>query len=384
MSKIKVNITEHRNFTIEAFGLKNMDVEYNFFYDETNNIRKFRFKPEGGLNIPMKQISKNFVLGGIVYKKKTTSFDFEKLKNDLKLDKTTDEIKLKHIAKGDFLDCLKSEKLNILLDWLLQNDLYIHFSSLNILYWSIVDIIDSVVGNDPDFRFENLNYFKTVFYEVVQVDLENFLKILHKYKYPNIQRHQANKFIKDIKSYILKNKDDVINNIKGINEHSIFVLADILRNSTNKELVFIENNKDYELIDRMAEFYMRPLGLFKNSEHIFDEEVKVIDYFNKFEFCDGDNILDHFDFEESHNNVFIQMSDVVVGLLGKYFEFINILNFRDIKNVKNTLSTIQDKNFTKLFMLLKKSELNSRAFIHYTTALTNIEKERLLSLEFIK
>ena len=126
-----------------------------------------------------------------------------------------------------------------------------------------------------------MNYFKTVLYELAKVDLENFLKILHKYKYPNIQKNKVNKFLIKIKSYILKHKDEVIRNIKEIDEYSILILADILRNAQNEELVFIQNNQNYELIDGLAEFYMRPLGLFKNSEHIFDEEVNIIDYFNE-------------------------------------------------------------------------------------------------------
>ena len=87
MKKMKFNLTENRDMTIKVFELENMDEEYKFFYDETNNIRKFRFKKEGGLNIPIEQITKNFVLGGVVYKKGCNSFDFEKLKSNLQLDK---------------------------------------------------------------------------------------------------------------------------------------------------------------------------------------------------------------------------------------------------------------------------------------------------------
>jgi hypothetical protein len=294
------------------------------------------------------------------------------------------EFKLKHIAKGNLLDCLKSKKLLTFFDWLLVNDLNIHFSSLNILYWSIVDIIDSCIEYYPNFRYKDLNYFKTVFYELAKVDLENFLKILHKYKYPNINQNKVNKFIIDIKSYILKHQHIVIRDIEVINHYSILVLADIFKNAQKKELIFIQNNKDYELIDRFAEFYMRPIGLFKYSKHIFDEELNIIYYFNKFEFYDGNQILNNFKFEKSHNNLLIQISDVVVGILGKYNEFINELEFNDIVKVKTKLDNIQKENFTKLFELCRNAELNSKSFVHYITALTNIEKERLLSQEFIQ
>lgn len=385
--KINYNITDidnYRDVIIKAFELKNTNEEYKFFYDETNNIRKFRFKEEGGLNIPIEQITKNFVLGGVVHKKNIDSFDFEKLKNDLFLDKSSNEIKFKHIAKGDLFDCLKSKKLQTIFDWILANDLNIHFFSLNILYWSIVDIIDSCIKYYPNFIYDDLNYFKAVFYELAKADLENFLKILHRYKYPNIQKNKVNKFLIEIKSYIFKHKGEVIRNIKEIDEYSVLVLAYILRNAQNKELVFIQNNEDYMLVDRFAEFYMNPLGLFKKSEHIFDEELEVIDYFNKFEFYDGDQVLNNFKFEKSHTHLLIQLSDVVVGILGKYNEFINDLKFDDIAKIKNNLNDLQKENFTKLFELCKNAELTSKAFVYYITALTNIEKERLLSLEFIQ
>lgn len=417
--KTKYNITENRDLIIEAFELENMNEEYKFFYDETNNIRKFRFKEEGGLNIPIEQITKNFVLGGIVHKKDSFIFNlhnfnkfieslyideyikfkkkFEKIKwnnteiilsiNDYNYqfrEFKKPEFKFKHIAKGDFFDCLKSKKLQIIFDWILANDLNIHFSSLNILYWSIVDIIESATGNYPNFRYEDLNYFKTVFYELAKVDLESFLKILHKYKYPNIQKNKVNKFLIDIKSYIFKHKDEVIRNIKEIDEYSILVLADILRNSNNSELVFIQNNDNHMLIDRFAIFYMRSLGLFTSSEHIFDEEEEIVEYFNTFEFFDGDVGINHFSFNNSHDHILIQISDVVVGILGKYNEFINELKFDDIAKVKNNLNDLQKENFTKLFELCKNAELTSKAFVHDITALTNIEKERLLSLEFTK
>src|SRR5689334_18368316 len=82
------------------------DSSFTFYHDETNNIRKFYIK-EYGFN---HSFTANFVLGGIVHE--GISPDIKPLFDKLNLQKTIKEVKLKHIAKGEFLDCLKSEKLN--------------------------------------------------------------------------------------------------------------------------------------------------------------------------------------------------------------------------------------------------------------------------------
>ena len=48
-----------------------------------------------------------------------------------------------------------------------------------------------------------------------------------------------------------------------------------------KELPFITGFRDNELIDDFLVFYLRPLYLFKNSKHIFDEEHKIEELLKK-------------------------------------------------------------------------------------------------------
>ena len=387
--KIKMDITKNRELEIEFMQLENTDNKYTFFYDETNNIRKLFLKEDGTVNIQLKELNQNFLLGGVCYEESTTltSISFEKLKQDLYLDKKIIEenleIKFKHIAKGDFLKCLKSKKLKTFLKWILSNDLYIHYSSLDIFYWSIVDIIESSVEHYEQFRYEDLNYFKMIFYEVTKVNIEDFLKILTKYNYPNILRNKNKKFINEIIKYIDKYKNEVINDIEVVNEHSYLILIDILRNAKTNELVFIENNTPLELIDKFGEFYQRPLGLFINSKHIFDIEEEVINHFNTFEFCNGNIPLKNYVFEDSKNNFLIQVSDIIAGFLGKYMTFINELKFSEIDTIQDNLNSLQADNITLLFKLFAQSELKSKAFVHHVVPLSAIEKGRLLAQKFI-
>jgi len=386
---MKINLTENKKNVINHMEYENIDNKYTFFYDETNNIRKLFLKENGKVNIQLKELNQNFLLGGICYEDTTTliSVDFEKLKSDLYLDKKIIEdnleIKFKHIAKGDFLKCLKSKKLKTFLEWIISNNLYIHYSSLDIFYWSIVDIIESSVEYYPYFQYEDLNYFKKLLYEIAKVDLENFLNILFKYDYPNIKTKKNKKFLNEIIKYIDKHKKYLIESEKITNDVEIFTLIDILRSAKNKELVFIENNISLELIDEFGSFYQRPLGLFKNSKHIFDIEEEVINHFNQFEFYDGETIIDNYIFKDSKDDFLIQVSDITVGFLGKYMTFINELKFSEINKVKDNLNSLQKDNMTLLFKLLIQSKLKTKAFVHHIAPLTEIEKDRLLTQEFI-
>ena len=125
-------ISKNRRKTKMQEPTADFDSYFTFYYDETNNIRKFHVREKEG-NIDFNySFNSNFVLGGLVYE--GTQPDIKPLFDRLNLQKNITDVKLNHIAKGEFLDCLKSEKLNIFLKCLLDNDLYINYSSINILY----------------------------------------------------------------------------------------------------------------------------------------------------------------------------------------------------------------------------------------------------------
>ncbi len=101
------DISEEREMTKKIAPSADFDISFNFYYDETNNIRKFYVK-EANFN---SCFTANFVLGGMVYE--GTSPNVNSLISKLNLQKTVKELKFKHIATGKFLNCLNSEKLNI-------------------------------------------------------------------------------------------------------------------------------------------------------------------------------------------------------------------------------------------------------------------------------
>lgn len=127
---------------LNMFGkqpLYGLDEEYAFFYDETNNIRKFWIRDDGFNEHP-----KNFVLGGIVHKKSEPLSELDELIKSLCIQKSAKEIKFNQLATGGYLRVLNSKKIKTLLEWLITKGVFIHYTNFNILYWSLVDIIDSL------------------------------------------------------------------------------------------------------------------------------------------------------------------------------------------------------------------------------------------------
>lgn len=136
-----IDIDEIREAHKELHGLSKADSAYTFYHDETNNIKKLCLDAHG-LNIVEPAV---FVLGGIVHDGAPRPLDIQPLRNAMRIQKSTDEIKLKHVAKGDFLDLLKSDNLTTFLKWVSESGLVIQYHALDPLYWSLVDIIDSIL-----------------------------------------------------------------------------------------------------------------------------------------------------------------------------------------------------------------------------------------------
>jgi hypothetical protein len=375
MKKMKFDISENRDLEIQLHNFKNIDTEYIFYYDETNNLRKFWFKNENKFNIPISDLSKNFVLGGVSHLKSKINLDIDRLKRDLKLPNTSEEIKLKYIAKGDFLSSLESKKLEIFLDWLVSNDLFLHYSNLNILYWSAIDILESMI---PQELFQIHMELKTILYEFIKIDLNSFIEILYKYEYPNIDREKANDFLDEILKYMINHKMKFILKYPAIDNNLVKLVYQIIEKAKNTELTFIMDEKSHILIDDLFIFYKRPFGIFKNSHHIFDEESSIEDIFERWEFIENEEKWENFEFQNSKNNDLIQISDVIIGLVGKLFTYINDTDFNELTNIKENLSIRQVKNFTTLAKLFEKSDNQSTALIHSIQSL--IERDKLVLL----
>ena len=372
MKKQTFDTTKIRELNILLYGLKEVDKKFTFYYDETNNIRKFYLKEESfnttsGLN---------FIVGGVLHEGEISNSDIGKLKEQIKLQKSAKEIKLKNIAKGDFINCLKDEKLNLFFKWLLDSDLYVHYSNLNILYYSLVDLIDSSINFEkfPKLGRWHIDFMKNDFYRVAKMEEDILIKIFYEFEYPNIKKERALEFINIL--------IDILSPYESVDELHFGIASFIqLLKQTKKtgDLPFVMNEEDFILLKDFSTFYMAPIYMFKNSEHIFDREDGIEEEINKYEIINNGRIIDNFRFVDSTEVALIQISDVFIGILGKFTTYINTNSITDIDKSISNMDSMQIENLKLLYKIIEKSEVKNKAFLFAVESLEERKKWALIA-----
>jgi len=346
------------------------DSEFSFYHDETNNIKKFYVK-EDDFNY---SFHSNFVLGGVLFENNKPNVD--DLFPLLKLQKSANELKFNHIAKGEFLDCLKSQKLNIFLDYLLKSPLYVHYTTLNILYYSIVDIVDSAIINSEvsmKLGFPFVNKLKNDLYKLFKLEIDNVIELFHAFEYPNVKKDMIESFINNLTGLFVKYENDVEFHF------GLTSLKQILRESKKQNsLPFIEDEEDFILLKDLSQFYLYPIYTFKNSKHIFDRETSIEEIINQFNITNNGQTINSYRFEDSKNDKLIQVSDVFIGLVGKYSRFINITSIDEIKNMIPKLNPLQLSNLDLYLDIISKSDKKNKAFLHNVDCYEEMSKSTLI------
>ena len=337
---------ELRSNIILVNNLYNMDIECTFYYDETNNIRKFHII-EDGFNVVDPG---NFVLGGVLHTGLKHNLNTDNLLKDLKLQRNTKELKLKYVAKGDFERILSSEKLGIIFNWLNDNNLYVHYFNLNIIYWSLADIVDSVLSETAQELIPYSMILKSDLYKVLTQDRDLFVLTVRKYGYPNIK----NEYVHEFSVWLLNFVHDHINVLS--NERAFLLNLFFEKMVHQTVLPFLTGEEDNVLINNFSSFYIRTIYLFNNSSHVFDKEDSVISKLGGLNLMIQGKQLNNFRFENSENEIFVQLSDVIVGFLGKYFTFIRQNSYSKLVQIKSSLNPHQINNLSLLKQLIDRSD----------------------------
>ena len=358
-----------------------------FYYDETNNQRKLSLK-KNFLNL----CDKNFILGGVVRFEKIFKGDFDVLKAELfknGLQQNINELKLKYLSqKKDFLKFIDDKRVKIFLRWLIKTNLYIHFLNLNHLYYSIVDIIDEIYQTGT---LEENREIKSFFYKLVRENIQDFYHIFLKYNYPNLKKENCYSFFDELIDILNKKFPED----KKTKEFISFFKSGI----KNNEFILLTDNEDDTLIDDYEHFYTDPILIFEDSKFIFNNEETIcnkienrkiilrknledisLDKNQKFKLENYKRILDKADisFQDSKNNKFIQISDCVVGILGKFFEYINITSLDEIKKT----DYLNIEGIALLIELLDKSVNYSELLLKNIQADLEVEKLFFLRIKF--
>ncbi|SCW96509.1 MULTISPECIES: DUF3800 domain-containing protein [unclassified Pseudomonas] len=335
------------------------DRELKLYYDETNNVRKLLLT-ENGFNVSKYD---NFVLGGVVVDEGVDFGDLEDLRGILKIQKSAPEIKFDLVARGEFEKVLDSRKLGDFLYWLISKDIKIHYTNMNILNWCILDIVESIVA-DESFRkyFSVHRELKNELYRMVARDVPAFLSILKAFNYPDVNRGATSDFLKAVRGFVLKHLPIEHNQV-------VAMLAELLLEAQSlSELTFIVDETPGQLIRGFQDIFLNRVARFRNSTHVFDEEPTIQKAIEGIRVKDRNKDV-AFSFADSKVVPGIQLSDVVVGFLGKYFTFIERTSAGTLIKKKASLTQTQRENLNSFRQLVEKTDKFSNALLHRITTM---------------
>lgn len=337
-----------------------MSVPYYMYFDETQNWKSI--KKEGNpkilrtLNIP--NIQEHFVFGGIATKDYEEPITLDELLNIFRMSPANKEVKATDVIKNDFLSSLKSKQLHCLLQYIRNRKWFLHFSVTNLLYYSIDEIMMGLVMNSKYGKlvFSDESYLiRDEFYRIFANDLEWNVKQLISFDYPAVKNENLSAFRTFVTGMVVKyiGRTNAMNNITKI-------ILEVLKDSEDKkrDVVFVEDEKKGILIHDFLQFFTTRICMLAYSHLALDEEADVETHLKQKSICVHGRKLDNFQFMNSKSNTYIQISDLIVSLISRYFNFLD-RRWEDVQKDLDGLKYLDKKNLYLLNNLLIYSEHES-------------------------
>lgn len=373
---VRINVEDQKDTVWKLNGIKPFNEEMTFYYDESGNCRKF-YLTDNGFNDP-EAIKGDFVLAGIAHNGKSYEIDLVSLHEALEYKEGQKELKFKHLYhnSADFVSFMGSKRATEFLEWLDKSGLYIHYSALNNLFYSLVDIVDSLWETHPIciMYFWNI---KNALYDFTIEHQDEVIDILIRHTYPDVKDTVS--FCYELCDLISKYNDDSIYNPGFFLE----LFRQMLKAAGKMgKLPFIQDNEPNMLIKEYYLFYLERCEIFSKSLHIFDEEKTVEKKLSNIQLYEHGKILNHYKFVKSHENIFVQISDMIAGLLRRLFIFLDEKSIGEIKSLAEKLNENQINNFNILWRLISRSDEKSPLLIKNANTPKNIQ-ERMMKLQIL-
>lgn len=372
---IRINVEDQKKAILDLNGIPPFEEDMTFYYDESGNCRKFSLTETGFNNIDA--LKGDFVLAGVAHEGGSFDIDVPLLYAALDYKEGQKELKFKHLFHNseDFQSFMGSKRATGFLEWLSKSGLYIHYSALNNLY-SLVDIVDSLWETHPQCMMYMWD-IKNALYDFVIEHQDAVIDIFIRHTYPDVK--DASAFCDELCSLIWECNDD--------SEYNPGFFLELLRQMLKTagklgELIFVQDNEPFILIQEYYLFYTERCVIFSKSNHIFDEELTVQKQMSNFELYENGIQLNNWQFVKSHENIYVQVSDLIAGLLRKLFLFLDDNSLSDIVSVSKKSNEAQVRNFTLLWMLISKSDEKSPLFIKNVNSQKNAQ-ERMLKLQLL-
>lgn len=92
--------------------------------------------------------------------------------------------------------------------------------------------------------------------------------------------------------------------------------------------------------------------------------------------------MNNWQFVKSHENIYIQVSDMIAGLLRRLFMFLDDNSIEQTHSISLSLNDIQVTNFTILWTLISRSDAKSHLLLKNANTLKNVN-ERMMKLQIL-
>lgn len=362
-----VDISQVRALMIQLHGLSKADAAYTLYYDETNNARRLHVTADG-FNV---KVPACFVLGGVGHAGAPRPLDLGALYRAVRLQPTAKELKLEHLGSGDFLKLIGSQKVAAYLSWLKDQDLLVHYSVVDPIYWSMVDIIDAITSDD-DMGHMMLfgGSLKDDLYTALRIDLDHLADLYRRYGYPNIAKQAWPAFAGELLD-ILETREELLAHfnyyaLKGVLQHA----------ARGAPLAYLDRETPNTLIDSFVDFFAERIWLLKNATHVLDVEPYIRKRLEALDLHDSDRRIANFRFADSKAEAGVQVSDPIVGLLGKFLTYVGRTDPDELAHDAQGLNPLQRANLAALNDLLDLSAGENPAFMHNIMAASDLERSR--------
>lgn len=352
-----VEVAALRDPAVLLHGLTGIDAVHTFYHDETNNVRRLRVTP-AGFNVAD---PKPFVLGGVVHDGEPRAIDLGRLRAAMQLQPGLAEVKVANVARGGFLDTLGSPRLSAFLGWLGEERLDVHFLALDPFYWACVDIVDSVVepGSLP------VGPLKNDLFRILRVDPAGTATLFHRFSFPAVSEGDVGGFVRALLD-LLKEREQLLDHF------NMMMLKGVLQAARGLPSLGMLDNAPGELVSDFTLFFMHRISLFSRSRHVFDEELHVQRELAAKPLLDGGVLADRHRFARSHDEPGVQLSDVVVGVVGRCLSWLRTVDRAEVAAALAGLTPRQERNRVALSRLLDHSVSRCQAFVHTLLSLDDI------------
>ena len=346
------------------------DLPLRLYYDETNNVRRLTLSEVGLNNDP----DRMFALAGIALKPGKEIVGWYALRKEMGIQVSATEIKYKHVAPPEYEGALASERLTTFLEWLTESETLIHYSVLDVLFWSVLDIIESLMADERVNIYEVHMELKNELAFAVKVDPKAFMTLVHGFGYPNLNRADVPAFLKCVLAFVERR-------LPKNRNLATQALKKLLRGAAKLprlELTFLHDNEYGELIGDFSVHFMHVLCMFKQASHILDRETNIERILQRFEIRNGERRLDY-RFSDSKIEIGIQASDVIAGLIGRHFTYVLGHSLPELKRALDRFSERQHKNLSLLSRLIQASDAYSNGLLHAVQPLdTSLKNDMFL------